>query len=684
MSVTDEIKSRIDIVSYIQRFVPTLKKAGRNHKACCPFHNEKTPSFVVNPERQTWHCFGACAEGGDLFTFAQKANSWDFKEALRELAQEAGVETRQQSPEQKTRKDHLERLRGILASAADIYHKQLFRRESETTLEYVRETRGLTLETVERFIIGVAPDRWDFALRALSGLGYSEDEIIEVGLAARNEKGNVYDRFRNRLMIPIADERGRVVGFGGRALDTNENAKYINSPQTPLFDKSKLLYGLDFAKGSIRETGTAVIVEGYTDVMQAHQAGYRNVVAQMGTAMTEPQIRQIAPRYANKVVMALDADAAGQSATRRSLEVARQALAEDYFGKLSVDVRILQIPAGKDPDDLLRQSPQEWPELVASAVSVADFVIESEASGIQADASMQDRQRIANEILPILLASENNPYQQENIQKLARRLRISERDLMAWTRTQAADLRGANAAFSAMKRARPVASEHIDLPPEYWDNETEDIPPDLAGEGRPSAGVAVQQPRAIELYCLSLLLKNPNLLFQVNRKLRELAHNDSELMNGPLQDLCVEDFTQSQYRILMANLQEAMAQDDMEPLDYVSTVVDGELLAEYRALLSDGPQTVSMRMRGAFQVDLSDIFEQRRTRGAGASEQRNGLVSRALQLRLQRLDQERIEMQYLQEEAKTDADYDLQQSERLSQRIMLSMAAKARLDLEVS
>ena len=684
MSVTDEIKSRIDIVSYVQRFVPTLKKAGRNHKACCPFHSEKTPSFVVNPERQTWHCFGACAEGGDLFTFAQKMNSWDFKEALRELAQEAGVETRQQSPEQKTRKDHLERLRGIVASAADIYHKHLFRRESGKTLDYVRETRGLTLETVERFQVGVAPDRWDFALRALVGLGYSEDEIIEVGLAARNEKGNVYDRFRNRLMIPIADERGRVVGFGGRALDSNENAKYINSPQTPLFDKSKLLYGLDFAKGSIRETGSAVIVEGYMDVMQAHQAGYLNVVAQMGTAMTEPQIRQIAPRYANKVVMALDADAAGQSATRRSLEVARQALAEDYFGKLSVDVRVLQIPDGKDPDDLLRQSPQGWPDLVASAVSVADFVIESEASGIQADASMQDRQRIASEILPILLASENNPYQQENIQKLARRLRISERDLMAWTRTQAADLQGANSAFSPMRRARPVASEHTDLPPEYWDNETEDIPPDVAGKGRPSAGVAGQQPRAIEPYCLSLLLKNPNLLFQVNRKLRELAHNDSELMNGPLQDLSVDDFTQSQYRILMAYLQEAMAQDDMEPLDYVSTVIDEELLAEYRALLSEGPQTVAMRMHGAFQVDLSDIFEQRRTRCAGANEQRNGLVSRALQLRLQRLEQERIEMQYLQEEAKTDADYDLQHSERLSQRIMLSMAAKARLDLEVS
>ena len=317
MSVTEEIKSRIDIVSYVQRHVPELKKAGRNHKACCPFHTEKTPSFVVNPERQSWHCFGACAEGGDLFTFAQKLHGWDFKEALRELALEAGVELRPQTPAQQARSDHLDRMRGLVAAASDLYHDRLFAPESRSILNYATETRGLSRETVKTFRIGVAPDRWDFALDALLSMGYDEDEVIEAGLAARSEHGRVYDRFRNRLIIPINDERGRVVGFGGRALDPDEPAKYINSPQTPLFDKSRLLYGLDRARSAIRESGVTVIVEGYMDVIQAHQAGYLNVVAQMGTAMTESQIRLIAPRFAKSIVLALDSDAAGQNAARR-------------------------------------------------------------------------------------------------------------------------------------------------------------------------------------------------------------------------------------------------------------------------------------------------------------------------------------------------------------------------------
>ena len=298
MSTTDDIKARIDIVSYVQRFVPTLKKAGRNHKACCPFHNEKTPSFVVNPVRQTWHCFGACAEGGDLFTFAQKLHGWDFKEALRELAAEAGVELQRQSPAQKSRSDQLDKLRGIASSAAEFFQAALRRDSAAGIRSYLRDQRGLTDETIQAFQIGYAPDSWDFMLRALRELGHSDDEIVEVGLAVRNENGRVYDRFRNRLIIPIRDERGRVVGFGGRAMNPNDNAKYINSPQSAIFDKSRLLFGLDAARSAIRDSATVVIVEGYMDVIQAHQAGYANVVAQMGTAMTEPQIvwwRRVTP-----------------------------------------------------------------------------------------------------------------------------------------------------------------------------------------------------------------------------------------------------------------------------------------------------------------------------------------------------------------------------------------------------
>lgn len=680
MSVTDEIKTRIDIVNYVQRFVPSLKKAGRNYKACCPFHSEKTPSFVVNPERQTWRCFGACAEGGDLFTFAQKMNGWDFKEALHELGQEAGVQIREQTAEQKSRHDYLERLRGLLATAAEHYHSRLFHAEARATLLYARDQRGLTEDTIKAFQIGYAPDRWDELLKMLRGLGHSEDEIIEAGLAVRSDSGQVYDRFRHRLMIPIRDERGRTVGFGGRALRPQDHPKYINSPQTPLFNKSRLLFGLDSGKRALRDTGTVVIVEGYLDVIQAHQAGYHNVVAQMGTAMTEAQVRQVAPRYARKIVIALDADEAGQNAARRSLEVARQTLAKDFAGRLSVDVRVLQIPAGKDPDDFLRESPTAWDALVDGAQSVADFVIDMETAGLPSQPSLQELQSVANRILPILMVSENNFYRQENIQKLARRLRISERDLLAWAQEQW----GANQSAAPASRQ---SDEPPDLPPAYWDNEYDSMPPDsmTESEGPPPASQANRRrDRAIEAYCLGLLMRHPNLLYQVNRRLRELADNDEGLLQGPLCDLGAEDFTQSQYRILMQYFQESMAQDDMEPLHYVESVIGQELQTDFQSLLIDAPKSISVLVQGAFQVDLLDIFKKRMDKGKPDADVQQELVGRALQLRLERLEQERVEMQYLQEEAQSGDDQDHVHHHLLNRKIVLSMRAKARIDVAVS
>ncbi len=684
MSVTDEIKSRIDIVSYVQRFVPSLKKAGRNYKACCPFHNENTPSFVVNPQRQTWHCFGACSEGGDLFTFAQKIQGWDFKEALQELAQEAGVQLRQQSPQQQTRNDELERLRGLLASAAEMYQKQLLHPSAGAVLGYVRKRRGLTPETIETFQFGYAPASWNFALQGLGALGHSQDEIIDAGLAVRNENGRVYDRFRNRLMIPIRDERGRVVGFGGRALSSDDSAKYINSPQTPLFDKSHLLFGLDSAKGTIRETGLAVVVEGYMDVVQAYQAGYRNVVAQMGTALTEAQIRRLAPRYARRIVLALDADEAGQSATRRSLEVARQTLQRDYAGKLSIDIRILQVPSGKDPDDFLRESPGDWGALVESAQDVADFVIDLETAGLSGDAPLQAKQQLAKEVLPILLASEDNLYQRENVQKLARRLRISERDLLAWSQREEARMSGSESPVRSDDSAPPETDAEAELPPpEYWDNEDEIAASDSReSEAAPAQTTPQTQLRAIEPYCLSLLLRNPELLSQVNRKLRELAGNDENLLNGPLCDLCVEDFTGSQFRIMMARLQEAMTQDEQEPLDYIGAALAEELQLEYQSLLREEPAAIRALSRGAYKVDLQDIYS--RARRLHNHDLQDELINRALRLRMERLEQERVEMQYLQEEASANAEGDQARRDQLSQKIMLSMTAKARLDMAVT
>lgn len=668
MSVTDEIKSRIDIVGYIQRHVPGLKKAGRNHKACCPFHNEKTPSFVVNPERQSWHCFGACSEGGDLFTFAQKMHGWDFKEALRELAAEAGVELRSLTPEQKSESDRRDALRGLVVSAAELFHGRLQQGDASSVRNYAREARGLTDDTVRAFQLGYAPESWDWLLNSLRRIGYGDDDIVEVGLAVRNESGRVYDRFRNRLMIPIRDERGRVVGFGGRALGSDEAAKYINSPQSALFDKSGLLFGLDAGKRAIRESGTAVIVEGYLDVIQAHQAGYLNVVAQMGTAMTDKQIQLIAPRFAGKIVLALDTDEAGQSAARRSLEVARQALSRDYAGRLSVDLRILQVPEGKDPDDFLRKSPGKWDSLVADAQAVADYVIDTETAELPRNASIQEREAAALRMLPMLTASENDLYKQDNIQKLARRLNFSERELMAL----------AQANQPAERQMQPQAQDDMP-PPEYWADEFEAG----ASEQGPSDNARVQA-RAIESYCLSLLLKRPNLLYLVNRKLRELAGDDVELLRGPLRELGADDFSGSHYRMLMTYFQDSMAQDDQEPLEYLASVVSEDLVAEFDALLVEAPEAIAQSMRRNFEVDLSDIFRRRRPEGRPRFNEHDEFVCRALQLRLERLEHERVELQYLQEEAQSGADGEQSHTDELTAKIMLSVRAKARINRAVS
>lgn len=700
MSVTDDIKSRIDIANYIQRYVPSLKKAGRNYKACCPFHNEKTPSFVVNPETQTWRCFGACAEGGDLFTFAQKMHGWDFKEALRELGQQAGVEVRKQSPEQKSHNEHLDRLRGILKTAADYYHQFLFEDASQEVLAYAMDKRGFTRETIDTFQIGYAADRWQDMTNALLELGYTEDEIIEVGLAIRSDKGRVYDRFRNRLMIPIRDDRGRVVGFGGRVLNPEDNPKYMNSPQTPIFDKSRLLFGLDTGKRAIRDTETVVIVEGYMDAIQAYQAGFANVVAQMGTAMTETQVKLVAPRYAKKIVMALDADEAGQNATRRSLEVARQTLAKDFAGKLEVDIRVLQIPSGKDPDDFLRESPEKWQALVDNAKPVADFVVDMETASLSQNASLQERQAVANRVLPILMASENNLYKQDNIQKLAMRLRMSERDLLAWAKEQwqiEAAQPPRQAPSPQQSADIPPSMDYPDLPPEYWDNEEVDVPPEYMDGIRmpmqspptqpviaPPQSPMTRQERAMEGYCLSLLMKNPNLLYQVNRKLRELAGNNHRLLQGPLCDLSIDDFTQSQYRVLMVTFQESIAQDDMEPLDYVRATIEEELLPDFESLFKEETEAISGRLQHRHKGDLHDIVQSMTKIGRLRVDIQQELISKALRLRQERLKQERIEMQYLQQEAHTSGIHDPEHDTRLNEKIMLSMTAKARIDNAVS
>ncbi len=641
MSVADEIKSKLDIVQYIQRFVP-LKKAGRTWKACCPFHNEKTPSFVVNENNQTWRCFGACAEGGDIFNFAMKYNGWSFTEALEELGKLAGVETRPQTPEQRHHSQELDRLRGLMQSAADYFHDLLFdprNPASVATLKYAREKRGLTDDTLHRFGIGYAPAGWQNSIDALKGLGYSEDDLIATGIVSHNDEGRVYDRFRNRLMIPIRDERGRVVGFGARALAAEDNPKYLNSPQSALFDKSRLLFWLDFAKQSIRDSETAVIVEGYLDAIQAHQAGYSNVVAQMGTALTDAQLKLLAPRLAKRIILSLDSDAAGQSATRRSLEVARETLQADYAGKLAVDIRILVVPGAKDPDDLIREAPEQWTDLVRAALPVADYVIASEMETLPDGATVQEREAVARRLLPILLASENDLYRNDNLQKLALRLRIAERDLLLWAAEQ-----------QRIASARPprAAQSHQDAlpepePPPFYDDEPPEFDsPRLNRRGQAATNL---HEAPAEARCLLLLILQPKLIYDVNRKFRELAGADDQLADSVLGDLTSSDFTRTSYRALMDQFLHAVAQDEMEPLEFLQATLQPDLLEELNLLLADQWEELRHRLHFGLSVDLPILIKQFE-RFNSALNPSAELTEKALRLRLKRLERERQELMF--------------------------------------
>ena len=303
MAVVDDIKTRLDIVDVVSDHV-TLKKAGRNFKAPCPFHTEKTPSFVVNPERQTWRCFGACATGGDIFNFVMRKDGVEFGEALRQLADKAGVEVTQRPREQVDRDEGLFR---VNQEAARFYNEMLKSPEGRAALKYLYD-RGIDDKAIEQFQLGYSPRGRDRLKIHLSSLGADLGHATQAGLLRANDEGEVRDFFFGRLMVPIHERRGRVVGFGGRSLD-GSNPKYINTIATPIFDKQATLYGLDKATTAIREQETAVIVEGYMDVIAAHQSGYKNVVASMGTALTERQV-YLVRSMAKTVVLALDQDQA--------------------------------------------------------------------------------------------------------------------------------------------------------------------------------------------------------------------------------------------------------------------------------------------------------------------------------------------------------------------------------------
>ncbi len=709
MSIADEIKARLDLVAYISETVP-LKRAGRTYKARCPFHQERTPSFVVFPETQTWRCFGACGEGGDIFGFAMKQNGWDFKEALAQLAERAGVELTPLTPQQSAEEATTERLLGLLDEASRFFNRQLREApEGEEARAYV-ERRKLNASTIEAFQIGYAPDGWQHAINHLTELGYSVPDIIEAGVAIRNEQGRVYDRFRHRLMIPIRDGRGRVIGFGARALRKEDQPKYLNSPQGPLFDKSKTLFALDMARREIRETETAIIVEGYMDAMQAHQAGFRNVIAQMGTALTDDQLQTLR-RYADRLILALDPDEAGASATMRGLNVARESLNQAdtallgpdgsmrAASRMGIDMRVIVMPEGQDPDDLIRDHPEQWLGLVRNAEPVADYVIRVGTAGLDpARATVFEKEKIARGLLPLLTATESDLHREANVQKLALRLHLSEKRLMeiavesrqamAPRRTTDPRLRqrgrtaGMDQAAREWRRPQPPAPETprppvADEPPPFdWE---EGPPPDYEAELPPedddlespappeSAPVrpGPWQPRPAsqqEAYCLSILLHRPELLYQVNRAFREIAEHAQTRFADPtrraflqqaLASLAAEDFREPGHQAIMRALGDALNQDAMEPLQYVEVIVGPALRPQIEALqrLYAPLNVFQERLRDPLRSELHSIQKQMQREGRITPGPESELIDKAFTLRRVRLVSDNEELRFLIQEA---------------------------------
>ena len=437
-----EIRERIDIVDLIQGYVPSLKRTGRSLKGLCPFHQEKTPSFVVFPDTQNFHCFG-CGKGGDLFTFYMGVEHVEFREALNELASRAGVTLDFNTPITPEHDAHRSRLLEINGLAATFYAHQLNNAAQGEPGRKVFAERGVSPEMIAKFGLGFAPDSWDSLLVYLNSRSVTTELALEAGLITERPSGGYYDRFRNRIIFPIRDRDGNVVGFGGRAMG-DAVPKYLNSPQTAVFDKSSLVYGLDVAKESIRQTEEVVIVEGYMDVIAAHQFGYENVVGAMGTALTEGQIGQI-KRAGKRIVLALDADTAGQMATLRGLDTVRESLGDEeqpvpdamgiirFEKRLRAEIRIAQIPEGKDPDELIRRNPERWPEIVKAARPFLDFMIDV----LTADVSIDDaaaKSRVVAQIAPALQQIPDRIVQGHYLSLVARKLDIDERIVLSEVR----------------------------------------------------------------------------------------------------------------------------------------------------------------------------------------------------------------------------------------------------------
>lgn len=558
MTTIEEVKARIDIVDLVSETVQ-LRRSGKSYTGFCPFHpNTRTPAFVVFPESGTWRCFGQCNEGGDIFKFVMKKEGWDFGETLRFLAEKAGVQLKPPDPQEQARAEEHANLRALLEEAVIFYHHQLLSTQAgQAALEYLRR-RGLKDETIEAFGLGYAPQSWDAALNYFKSRGHAEKDLVEAGLVVEKEaEGDapvrLFDRFRHRIIFPIRDERGRMAGFGARILDPNEkSAKFINSPQSAIFDKGRLLYGLDRARKEIHRLDQAVIVEGYLDVIALHQAGFENVISPMGTALTEAQVHLL-KRYTRRFILALDPDAAGQGATMRGLQLARQALdreADPVFdargllgheARIRGDIRVTALPEGLDPDEIVNRDRGEWERILTEAKPVVAYVMDTlAASGNLDDPKFKDE--VASQVLP-LIEDLPSPIERDSYrQRLARLLHVDERVLLGSASA------GRSAGRRPVRRGRSYRQE--------------------PSAGPAATAIAGQTSYSLEAHVLSVLLRRPDLIYKVNRRLQEEG----------LRRLEPQEFQHADHQTIMRLLLESVDQDWAEPADQIQACLPLDLM----------------------------------------------------------------------------------------------------------
>lgn len=415
----EEIKRRIDIVDFISSYVP-LKKAGANFKALCPFHQEKVPSFMVSPEKQIWHCFG-CSRGGDVFAFLMEREGLEFGDALKILADRAGVQLKKISPKIQKQKSLLFEINTI---AAKFYHHILKNTPAgKKALNYLKN-RGIKDATINEFMLGYAPDKWELLYNFLiNKKHYQVQDVASAGLIIPSEKKRAktpfYDRFRDRIIFPIWNLSDQIVGFSGRTLKKDEEiAKYINSPDSPVYSKSRVIYGLNLARKDIKKKNQVIIVEGQMDLISLHQAGYKNTVATSGSAITIDHIETL-KKFTENIVFAFDQDQAGEAAAKRAIQVAAQA---------GINPKLIITPTGKDPDECLRQNPQAWEKANQKPIPVLDFYFQKAFAGKEKLTS-DEKRAIVRELLPVISYFADSITQGEYLQKLSQKILIPERYL---------------------------------------------------------------------------------------------------------------------------------------------------------------------------------------------------------------------------------------------------------------